>query len=273
MILALFLIFNLTVFQSCQEDKTADTARVQLRLVDASGDYEEVNIEIIDIQYQSSENQNWISFSPENGYPIQVDLTTLIAGNDLLLSDEIIPAGMINQIRLILSENNTLLLKNSSETIDLTTPSAQQSGLKLKLDKELEPGFSYTFILDWDVQKSIVKAGNSEKYILKPVIRVNTLVNSGSIEGTVLGESFTEESNNPLPLKGVVVAVHNAENEYVTETATDDLGSFLVQGVPPGEYMILIDELTYQPYTSELIKVEAGIITETDPIVLKIPVN
>ena len=273
MILALFTVLYMVTLQSCQEEKTEDTARVQLRLVDASGDYEEVNVEIIDIQYKSSENEGWTSFTPENGYPIQVDLTTLIAGNDLLLSDEIIPAGMINQIRLVLSENNTLLLKNATEPIVLDTPSAQQSGLKLKLDAELEAGFSYTFILDWDVHKSIVNAGNSGKYILKPVIRVNTMVNSGSIKGVVTGESMGTENNEPQPLGDVKVAIYTSENDYITQTTTDVQGAFLIQGLQPGEYMIMIDELKYQPYTSELIKVEAGIVKDAGSILLKIPVN
>ena len=273
MILALFTVLNMVTLQSCQEEKTDDTARVQLRLVDASGDYEEVNVEIIDMQYKSSENESWTSFTPEQGYPIKVDLTELIAGNDLLLSDEIIPAGMINQIRLVLSENNTLLLKNAVEPLVLDTPSAQQSGLKLKLDTELEAGFSYTFILDWDVHKSIVKAGNSGKYILKPVIRVNTLVNSGSIKGIVTGASMGTENTEPQPLGDVEVAVYTSENEYITQTTTDEKGIFLIQGLQPGEYMIMIDELIYQPYTSELIEVEAGMVEDAGTILLKIPVT
>lgn len=273
MILALFTVLYMVTLQSCQEEKTDDTARVQLRLVDASGDYEEVNVEIIDIQYKSSENESWISFTPEKGYPIKVDLTELIAGNDLLLSDEIIPAGMINQIRLVLGENNTLLLKNAAEPIVLDTPSAQQSGLKLKLDTELEAGFSYTFILDWDVHKSIIKAGNSDKYILKPVIRVNTSVNSGSIKGIVTGESMAAENSEPQPLGDVKVAVYTSENEYITQTTTDEKGAFLIQGLQPGKYMIMIDELKYQPFTSELIEVEAGMVKDAGSILLKIPVN
>lgn len=273
MILALFTVLCMVTLQSCQEEKTDDTARVQLRLVDASGDYEEVNVEIIDIQYKSSENESWISFTPEKGYPIKVDLTELIAGNDLLLSDEIIPAGMINQIRLVLGENNMLLLKNAAEPIVLDTPSAQQSGLKLKLDTELEAGFSYTFILDWDVHKSIIKAGNSDKYILKPVIRVNTSVNSGSIKGIVTGESMAAENSEPQPLGDVKVAVYTSENEYITQTTTDEKGAFLIQGLQPGKYMIMIDELKYQPFTSELIEVEAGMVKDAGSILLKIPVN
>jgi len=45
-------------FQSCNDenDKVGNTARIQLKLVDAPGDYEQVNIEIIDIQSLTSES-------------------------------------------------------------------------------------------------------------------------------------------------------------------------------------------------------------------------
>ena len=73
---------------------------MQLHLVDAEGDYEQVNVEIIDIQYNSSEDEDgWTSMDPQGGYPIQTDLTKLIAGNSLLLSDELIPAGTMKQIQ------------------------------------------------------------------------------------------------------------------------------------------------------------------------------
>ncbi len=123
------------------------------------------------------------------------------------------------------------------------------------------------------MQKSIVKAGNSDKYILKPVIRVNTLVNSGSIKGFVTGESTSIENTDPLPLSGVVVAIYTSENEYVTQTATDEDGAFLIQGLSPEKYVILIDEVNYQAYTSELIEVRAGIIKDAGSILLEIPVN
>ena len=41
-ILALMTLLLALGLQGCQEEKTEDTARVQLRLVDASGEYEEV---------------------------------------------------------------------------------------------------------------------------------------------------------------------------------------------------------------------------------------
>ena len=269
-------LISLSVFQSCDDNKIADTSRVQLKLIDEKGDYEEVNIEIIDILYNSSEDdEGWISFTPEGGYPIKADLTELIAGNSVLLADEIVPSGMLKQIRLVLSDNNTLLLKDETSLIPLDTPSAQQSGLKLKLDTELEPGFSYNFILDWDVHKSIVKAGNSGKYILKPTIRVNTEVNSGSISGKVIGEDLKDDIFGAVPLSGVVVAIHKTEDDtFIAESITNKNGDFIIQGLDPDNYKIIIEDFDYINYESkEVITVIAGEVTNVGTIELQVPVN
>lgn len=99
--------------QSCNEDndKTENTSRLQLKLVDAPGDYEEVNVEILDVLINSTEDdEGWTSITPDDFEPIIVDLTELIAGNELILSDVIIPSGMLNQVRLVLGDNNTLVM-------------------------------------------------------------------------------------------------------------------------------------------------------------------
>ena len=265
-------------FVGCSDDKSTDpdnSSRVILKLVDSEGEYEEVNVEIIDIQYNSSEDEDgWQSFTPEEGYPIQTDLTELIAGNDLLLSDEIIPSGWMEQIRLVLSDNNTLKIDGQEELIPLKTPSAQQSGLKIKLNQELDPGFSYTFILDWDVQRSVVKAGNSGQYILKPVIRAIAEVNSGSVSGTVVADVIGDESTDLFPQENVVIEIYNSEDEYVTETLTDMDGNFLVQGLSPGDYTLRIETLDYIPYVSpEPFSVVEGQVTNLGTIELQVPVN
>ena len=272
-------IFTFWGFQSCNSTEDSDTAKVQLKLIDAPGDYLEVNVEIVDIQYNSSENEDgWTSFTPENGYPINIDLTNLIAGNSLLLADEIIPSGMLKQIRLILSDNNTLAIEGDQVGVrtmsHLDTPSAMQSGLKLKLNTLLEPGFIYTFILDWDVQKSIVKAGNSGKYNLKPVIRVNAEVNSGSISGKVIGEVDGDEIEGPVSLEDVIVGVYTTDGTYIAESLTNENGDFIILGLDGGDYKIKIEQNGYNSYESaEAIVVIAGKITSAGTIELVVPVS
>lgn len=241
---------------SCDDEVSQidNTSRVQLKLIDEPGDYLEVNIEIIDIQYKSSDEEGWLSFTPENDYPLNVDLTELIAGNDLVIVDQIVPTGILKQIRLVLSDNNSLLIEGEEDYIHLDTPSAQQSGLKLNLDTELVAGYSYTFILDWIVQESIVKAGNSGRYMLKPVIKVIAEVNSGSIGGTVI-ETIEDQST---PVENVTIQVFNLNDEFVTDTLTNTDGVFLVQGLEEGSYRIKITHEGFFEYESEEIIVHVG---------------
>lgn len=272
-----YVLRNLLAFMmvllmvNCNDEETkanVENARVQLKLVDAPGDYEEVNIEIIDIQYQSSEDENqesWQSFTPEGGFPINVDVTELIAGNSLLLADEVLPVGILKQVRLVLSDNNTLKIEGQDGLIPLDTPSAQQSGLKLNLDEELEAGFVYSFILDWNVQKSIVKAGNSGKYILKPVIKVNAEVSSGSLSGKVV--EIVEEVETAIANQ--TVEVYTTDDVLVKDTLTDENGNFLFLGLDPGNYIIKISKEGYMDYISNEITVEVGSIEEIGTIILE----
>lgn len=264
-IMAILLMVNCD--DSDSKNKT-ETARVQLKLVDEPGDYEEVNIEIVDIQYQSSEDdeEGWESFTPEGGYPINVDITELIAGNSLLLTDEVVPVGILKQVRFVLSDNNTLKIEREEELIPLDTPSAQQSGLKLNLDEELEPGFVYTFILDWSVQESIVKAGNSGKYILKPVIKVDAEISSGSISGKVI--EIIEEIETPIANQ--TVEVYTTDDILVKDTLTDDDGDFMIQGLEEGTYILKITKEGYVNYVSDEITVEVGNVEAAGTITLEL---
>ena len=268
LVLGIVLTIMVLLVVSCDNDTSNnknETARVQLKLVDEPGDYEEVNIEIIDIQYQSEE-EGWESFTPEGSYPINVDITELIAGNSLLLTDGVVPIGILKQVRLVLSDNNTLKIEGEDELIPLDTPSAQQSGLKLNLDETLEAGFVYSFILDWNVQKSIVKAGNSEKYILKPVIKVNAEVNSGSISGKVV--EIIEDVETPITNE--VVEVYTIDDTLVKDTLTDDNGDFVVQGLEAGNYILKITKEAYKAYVSSEISVEVGNVESIGTIVLEL---
>lgn len=276
LLIAIFMI-ALLGFQSCNDDNDKiidNTARVQLKLVDAPGDYEEVNIEIIDVLINGPENGgDWTSITPADFSPIIVDLTELIGGEELLLSDVIIPSGMLKEVRLVLGDNNTLVIEGKSDPVHLDTPSAQQSGLKIKLNTPLESGYSYTFILDWDVDKSIVKAGNSGKYLLKPVIRVNAEVNSGSIKGKVVGPAMEGDGIGPIPLKGFKVTANTIGDVEVAGTLSDGTGNFIIRGLDPEEYKIKIEHINYINYESETISVIVGKVSDAGTIELKVPVN
>ena len=174
------VVLALSLFFSCS-DKESTPAHIEVRLTDAPGDYQQVNIDIQDVQVNSgSEESGWTSLDVEKGV---YDILTLTNGLDTLLGSSELPAGKLSQVRLILGSNNSI--KINDQLIALSTPSAQQSGLKLQVNAELQEGVTYRLLLDFDAARSIVKAGASGKYNLKPVIRTILQAQSGAIKGLI----------------------------------------------------------------------------------------
>lgn len=269
-VIAMITVFS---FQSCNDDNgTENTARIQLKLIDAPGDYLEVNVEIVDVQYNNSQDEEgWVSFESFGETQI-VDLTELVGGVNLVLSNEIIPAGTLKQIRLVLGDGNSVVVEGEGD-YPLNTPSAQQSGLKLNLNTQLEGGFSYAFILDWDVQKSIVKTG-SEKYILKPVIRVEAEAITGAIEGVVTGDKSDDDIEEAVSLGNALVELYKAgaiegDEPYAT-TSTNDEGYFLFEGLATIDYEIAIEQEGFNSYESNDITVVVKETQNVGTIILEV---
>ncbi len=230
----LSITFVSVSFVGCENNSSdsAQTSAIKVRLVDAPGDYKEVNIDVRDIMIKNSTNtddQGWVSIgnTPTGGKIY--NLLDLTGGVSLMLADTLIPSAYLGQVRLLLGDKNTVVLKDG--TIQpLSTPSAQQSGLKLKVNQTLLGGVSYDFLLDFDVDRSIiVQAGASGKYNLHPVVRVTTAATSGVIKGTVA---------NITVAKQVLVSVL-VGTETVSTYANAE-GVFQLNGVPPGTYIVTL---------------------------------
>lgn len=246
----LFLKFNLLIlfitsllFVSCSESSNNPPnaiSNISVKLVDNPGDYDNVFVEVVDvmIKYQDNNNQNqdsefgWQSLQLVNSGVY--DLLELTGGVDLLLVDNYdIPSGIIQQIRLVLGDNNSIVIDGQS--FPLNTPSAQQSGLKIQINQAVEPNVNYTFILDFDAHESIVMAGNSDNIILKPVLRASLEAASGIISGIVL----------PVDV-AVLITATNGDIE--TSTFADIEGNFMIAGLPEGVY-----NLTFTPDENSLL--------------------
>ena len=70
-------------------------------------------------------------------HPGLYNLMDLTNGKDTILADAEIPQGSISQIRLILGDNNFIITKSGEKKM-LTTPSAQQSGLKVQIKQDVQ---------------------------------------------------------------------------------------------------------------------------------------
>ncbi|WP_412559439.1 MULTISPECIES: DUF4382 domain-containing protein [Winogradskyella] len=229
----LLLLIAIFTFSCNNSDESSNdgTARLSVKLVDEPGDYEHVFVEVVDVMVkydgESDDDENgWQSIGIIN--PGVYDLLELTGGVSLeLVDNEEIEAGLLKQIRLVLGDDNSVVLEGETEPRPLNTPSAQQSGLKIMVNQEIVAGLNYDFILDFDADESIVMAGNSGNINLKPVLRASLEVNSGSLSGTVLPAD-------------VVVAVEATNGIETASTLTDDSGNFQILGLSPGVYTVTI---------------------------------
>lgn len=218
-----FIALSLVWF-ACSTDEAR--SRLEVRLTDSPGDYEEVNIDIQGIQIHRSEgNQSsgWVSLDVEEGV---YNILTLTNGLDTLLGSASLPSGRVSQIRLILGANNSV--KVDGNVYPLTTPSGQQSGLKLNVQAQLSPGVTYVITLDFDAARSVALNGTGG-YRLKPVIRAITEATSGAIKGKV----------TPVDAYPAVFALDGTDT--VATAYSDSLGFFLLRAVPPGTYKVTFD--------------------------------
>lgn len=252
------LLAALLLVGGCSKQSENGPSKLEVRLVDAPGDYAAVNVDVQKVQIHVSDDDQ------EDGWqtlplvrPGVYNLLDYTNGSSALLTSADYPAGRISQIRLILGPNNTLTLRDG-RTVALNTPSGQQSGLKLKIDADLQANVTYQLVLDFDVAKSVVARGNSGQYNLKPVIRTVTTAVAGGIRGAV----------TPAAARPAVLAIRTsaAPNDTVSTTA-DATGGFLLRGLPAGTYRVeVLPGAPYRAAVSSNVAVTNDRITDVGTV-------
>lgn len=166
--------------------------------------------------------------------PRRVDLLQLTNGVLFELGQVALPAGSYQQIRLVLADNAALPMANSvvpegGAEAALTTPSGQQSGIKLLANVDVPAGETADLVLDFDACRSVVRRGNSGQYNLKPVVSVIPLISAGAISGHV---------DPALLADGVGVSAQSG-SVVVKATVPDQTGAFRLSPIPAGTYDVV----------------------------------
>ncbi len=222
-------------------DPLSGTLRVSLTDAPACG-YDEVNITVEKVRVHASADAG----SDDNGWseivlspPQRLDLLELNNGVLVELGQAELPAGRYNQLRLVLADNggssppaNSVVLSDTGIETALDTPSAQQSGLKLKADIEVPAGQVVDVVLDFDACKSIVKAGRSGKFLLKPVIAVIPLLQDAGLR-------VTGHIDPALAVPGTTLSVQSGGVPLRATVPRAD-GSFSLVPVPQGSYTLVV---------------------------------
>jgi hypothetical protein len=269
----------------------APTGTLQVGLTDKQSDlFQQVVVAIKEIRVVPAGMENAADNDP--GLPVvatfanphSVDILTLQFMQDIL-GTIVLPAGNYNQVRLILAPNptgqgadpvNYLTLKSDPSTkIPLTTPSGQQSGLKVLGQFTVKAGIINAILLDFDPNTAIVARGNGA-YNLKPTgIRIiqsaAVLANFGSLSGTAVStfKDFSSATVSVVPQGGT--------NPVASGTVFSNLSSNRWVGpytafVPSGDYRVHILSKGFAPYSSPVKTVTAGADTAVgDALLVPLP--
>jgi hypothetical protein len=246
--------------QEPSNDITDGKGKLVVRMHDNPGNYDEVWVEVdrVEVNNQADPDTGWVVISePQERY----NLLELVNGAHVVLGEAELDAGHYPQIRLILGNDNSIVV-NGTE-YGLQTPSAQQTGLKLNVDAEIEEGHVYNLYLDFDVSKSIVRRGpphQAGSYLLKPVIRAYTDAATGSISGIV----------DPVESDSWIYAL--VDEDTLSSTRADTVtGAFLLSGLQSGTYSVYVDPAN-EDYESVLVEdVVVAVRDTTDLGTIEIP--
>jgi hypothetical protein len=106
--------------------------------------------------------------------PNTVDLIK-VKGVEELLGETALPEGRYNQIRLTITSATVTI---DGVAYNLKIPS---NSIKFVHSFEIKRGVTTALLLDFDADKSVVKAG--DRYILKPVVKISTEGEKVSLDG------------------------------------------------------------------------------------------
>jgi len=215
------------------------TGTLALSLTDAPAcgfDHVYVTVQKVRVHASATAQDGDAGWTEINVGPTQrFDLLALRNGVLASLGQVPLPAGRYTQLRLVLAENGgatplaNAVVPSGGAEVALTTPSGQQSGLKLDANIDVVANQLADFVIDFDACKSVVTAGNSGQYLLKPVVSVVPNLLSG-VSGHVDASIANGGTTISLQQGGVVLKA----------TSPEASGRFVLAPAAPGNYDLVV---------------------------------
>jgi hypothetical protein len=252
----IFLLFISLFMFACDGgggSSSGGVGMVSMSLTDAmSNKYNAVYVTIDDVQVHTKGNGNgnnsWQSASAPN-LPKTFNLYNLINGvrEEIGLAD--LAIGQYTQMRLIIgtvpddgiNELNeahpyaNYVIDTDDNYQELKIPSGIQTGIKIVHGFTISTDQTTELILDFNAEKSVVVAGNSGNWLLKPKIKVGSIKELSIIRGRVTSDGSTG-------IAGALVSV-----QVFDGTATDDKDKVTVQTStitePDGYFAVFVSPL------------------------------
>lgn len=182
-----FLIIILMFLTACgggDSGSSGSTGTINASLTDTStSEYQAIYVTVKEVAVHKDGGGWQVISSPNKTY----NLLELVNGVRENLALATLPTGHYTQLRMILSDTpddslnilskkhdpyGNYFIDNNDQMIELKVPSGFQSGIKIVKGFDINANQTTEIILDFDAVRSIVMAGSSGQWLLKPTIKV-----------------------------------------------------------------------------------------------------
>ncbi len=258
----LVCIIAVMVLSSCGDGDSSDDGQGTLStsLTDSSSEeYQAVYVTIDRVDVHLEDNDSWKTVAtPGKTY----NLLELVNGVVEGLGEGLLDSGQYTQMRLIIGEipdeglnifdqkhdYANYIIDQDDISHELKVPSGSQTGLKIVNGFDINDDQTTELILDFDALRSVVKAGSSGQYLLKPTIKVLTTTDYAIVDGIVTGA-------DSIPLGQVFVTAQTTESEEAdikdqvvlqAGTLTNETGEYALF-LEPDDYNLVATKTGYLP--------------------------
>jgi hypothetical protein len=271
-ILLLCLLFGFSL-AACGGGGGSDGGQGSLStsLTDSTTDeYRAVYVTIARVEVHHDGDGSWETVAEPNK---TYNLLTLVNGVRETLGIATLATGHYTQMRLIIgetAEENGLnmfsmlhphanyIINMDDDIHPLKVASGTNTGLKIVNGFDINENQTTELILDFDAMSSVVIAGSSGNYLLKPTVKVINTANYAIVYGTVTNTDTT----SPILLEGAFASAQSAdpENSDAKDQVVIEAGTLADEN---GEYALFL-----APGGYNLVTTQAGYLTDCTVVTL-----
>ncbi|WP_296698523.1 DUF4382 domain-containing protein [Algoriphagus sp.] len=227
----LIFALSISILWSCKDFDTNPKGLVNIILVDSPAQWDSVFVEIlgVDVELITTGREDgtietfFLPYAPGDK---KIEVSSLIAGEALLLGRDELPSGKILKLTMKLGDEYYLYLNEKRYDMPLADPSLKEIPIQIEMD--LEQAVSYDIVLDFDLEKSIRVTNESPLSLqLDPVVVAYKGAGTGEITGVV----------TPSALQPAIYAIQDGDS-ISTHSNSSGTYNFIL---PEGNYSFYYD--------------------------------